>query len=134
MPGTDTPRLFQGAFRQLNKFFVVISVNLYLTRGHYISVGKSEDFYSFKYIADKVSNNSNFSIQDESEFKKYYLKRKLEEACYNQEVYNFVINYDMGEFDNVSYSKVISYLDKMIAYNVFKQPKQKKVRFFIWRF
>ena len=39
MPGTDTPRLFQGAFRQLNKFFVVISVNLYLTRGHYISVG-----------------------------------------------------------------------------------------------
>ena len=38
MPGTDTPRLFQGAFRQLNKFFVVISVNLYLTRGHYISV------------------------------------------------------------------------------------------------
>ena len=40
MPGTDTPRLFQGAFRQLNKFFVVISVNLYLTRGHYISVGR----------------------------------------------------------------------------------------------
>ena len=47
-------------------------------------VGKSEDFYSFRYIADKVSNNSNFSIQDESEFKKYYLKRKMEEACYNQ--------------------------------------------------
>ena len=40
MPGTDTPRLFQGAFRQLNKFFVVISVNLYLTRGHYISAGR----------------------------------------------------------------------------------------------
>ena len=96
-------------------------------------VGKSEDFYSFRYIADKVSNNSNFSIQDESEFKKYYLKRKLEEACYNQEVYDFVINYDMGEFDNVSYSKIISYMDKMIAYNVFKQPKQKKVRF-LWRF
>lgn len=97
-------------------------------------VGKSEDFYSFRYIADKVSNNSNFSIQDESEFKKYYLKRKLEEACYNQEVYDFVINYDMGEFDNVSYSKVINYLDKMIAYNVFKPQKQKKVRFLIWRF
>ena len=66
--------------------------------------------------------------------KKYYLKRKLEEGCYNQEVYDFVINYDMGEFDNVSYSKVTNYMDKMIAYNVFKQPKQKKVRFFIWRF
>ena len=92
-------------------------------------VGKSEDFYSFRYIADKVSNNSNFSIQDESEFKKYYLKRKLEEACYNQDVYDFVINYDMGEFDNVSYSKVINYMDKMIAYNVFKPQKQKKVRF-----
>lgn len=97
-------------------------------------VGKSEDFYSFRYIADKISNNSNFSIQDESEFKKYYLKRKLKEACYNQEVYDFVINYDMGEFDNVSYSKVINYMDKMIAYNVFKQPKQKKERVFIWRF
>lgn len=97
-------------------------------------VGKSEDFYSFRYIADKVSNNSNFSIQDESEFKKYYLKRKLEEACYNQEVYDFVINYDMSEFDNVSYSKVINYMDKMIAYNVFKPQKQKKVRCLIWRF
>lgn len=97
-------------------------------------VGKSEDFYSFRYIADKVSNNSNFSIQDESEFKKYYLRRKLKEDCYNQEVYDFVINYDMCEFDNVSYSKVINYLDKMIAYNIFKQPKQKKWRFFIWRF
>ena len=92
-------------------------------------VGKSEDFYSFKYIADKVNNNSNFSIQDESEFKKYYLRCKLKEDCYNQEVYDFVINYDMDEFDNVSYSKVINYMDKMIAYNVFKPQKQKKVRF-----
>ena len=46
MPGTDTPRLFQGAFRQLNKFFVVISVNLYLTRGHYISVLENGAHYA----------------------------------------------------------------------------------------
>ena len=47
MPGTDTPRLFQGAFRQLNKFFVVISVNLYLTRGHYISVVEYDTDYFY---------------------------------------------------------------------------------------
>lgn len=53
MPGTDTPRLFQGAFRQLNKFFVVISVNLYLTRGYYISVDTIEyDYPSFHLSMD----------------------------------------------------------------------------------
>jgi len=37
MPGTDIPRLFQGAFRkQLNKF-VVVSCHFCLTEGHYIS-------------------------------------------------------------------------------------------------
>ena len=64
MPGTDTPKLFQGAFRQLNKFFVVISVNLYLTRGHYISVGKYGEKPNVKLLKMDVLNKSQIKTLD----------------------------------------------------------------------
>ena len=66
MPGTDTPRLFQGAFRQLNKFFVVISVNLYLTRGHYISV-EWEPWHSMKMHQLPVDNFIVYYLVDDKE-------------------------------------------------------------------
>ena len=77
MPGTDTPRLFQGAFRQLNKFFVVISVNLYLTRGHYISAGI---FSRLKYMERRGSGFkkilTDYEGQVEFDETKMILKKK----------------------------------------------------------
>ena len=42
MPGTDTPKLFPGVLKNNLIKFVVISCNLYLTGGHYISDGSKQ--------------------------------------------------------------------------------------------
>lgn len=93
-----------------------------------------EKLYISQFIENKVQNNDVFLIQDEREFKKFYLSTRQKKSWYNQEVYDFVINYDLGEFDGANYSWLINYMDRVIYHNLLEQPKKKKVRFLTWRF
>lgn len=93
-----------------------------------------EKLYVSQFIKNKVQNNGIFSIQDEREFKKFYLSTRQKETWYSQEVYDFIVNYDLRMFDGANYSWLINYMDRLVFHNVVKPQKEKKVRFLIWRF
>lgn len=93
-----------------------------------------EKLYVSQFIENKVQNNGIFSIQDEKEFKKFYLSTRQKETWYNQEVYDFIVNYNLRMFDGANYSWLMNYMDRLVFHNVVKPQKEKKVRFLIWKF
>lgn len=93
-----------------------------------------EKLYVSQFIENKVQNNDIFLIQDEREFKKFYLSTRQKETWYSQEVYDFIVNYDLRMFDGANYSWLMNYMDRLVFHNVVEQPKEKKWRFLTWRF
>ena len=92
-----------------------------------------ENLYVSQFIENKVQNNGIFSIQDEREFKKFYLSTRQKKTWYNQEVYNFIVIYDLSMFDGANYSWLMNYMDRLVFHNILEQPKKKK-GMIVWRF